>query len=379
MARVAPRVTGAVAEKKDIEEYLNSIYYDPLHAGSYSGIQKFWTIVKSDNDYNLTYKKVSDWLKKQEAYVRHQPPPKVYPKQKILMSNLDEQWDADLMIMDKFSRQNRGYKYLAVFIDIFSRFIWVEPMKTKKGGEMVQVLARVFKRGRKPLNLRTDRGTEYTNNIVQHYLRKEGVHHFVAYNPIHASYAERVIRTLKGKLYRFFTDRQTHSYIEYLDDMVDGYNDTIHRSTGMRPVDIQESNSQEVYEKLYLPQQIAEEKKAIKYKFEVGDKVYLLRDRATFNKGYKETYFQEIFEIIRRTPTQPPRYKLADMLKEELNGSFYAQQLAKVTYNADMLFRIEKVVRYRKTDKGKEALVRWQGYPPKFDTWMDVNEIVDHV
>ena len=372
-------VTPPTGDKKNIDEYLASIYFDPLQGSSYSGIQKFWNAVKSKNDYYLKYKQVHSWLKKQESYVRHQPPPKVYPHQKILMSSMDEQWDADLLSMIQFSLKNSGYKYLAVFIDIFSRHIWVEPMKTKTGGEMVQVLARIFKKGRKPLNMRTDRGTEYTNNIVQHYLKREGVHHFVAYNPIHASYAERVIRTLKGKIYRFFTDRQTHNYIDYLDDIVDGYLNTVHNTTGMKPIDITDKNAQDVYEKLYLPQQIAIEKKKVNYKFEIGDKVNLLMDRSTFNKGYKETYFQEIFEIIRRTPTQPPRYKLADLLKEELNGSFYEQQLVKVNYHTSALFRLDKVVRYRKTDKGREALVRWQGYPPKFDIWLDVEGIIDYV
>jgi hypothetical protein len=365
--------------KKNIGEYLESIYYDPLHAGSYSGLQKFWTTIKEDNHYNLRYKQVSDWLKKQESYVRHQQPPKVYPRQKILMSSMDEQWDGDLLSMLQFAKKNNGYKYLAVFIDIFSRYIWVEPMKTKKGGEMVQVLARVFNKGRKPMNLRTDRGTEYTNNIVQHYLKRENVHHFVAYNPIHASYAERVIRTLKGKIYRFFTNSQTNRYIDHIDDIVDGYLDTIHSTTGMRPRDITDKNAQDVYEKLYLPQQLAEERKPVKYKFEIGAKVYLLMDRSTFNKGYKETYFQEIFEITRRTPTHPPRYKLADLLKEDINGSFYEQQLVKVSYNEDELFRIEKVLRYRKTVKGKEALIRWQGYPAKFDRWLNVDDLVDYV
>ena len=134
-----------------------------------------------------------------------------------------------------------------------------------------------------------------------------------------------------------------------------------------------------MYEKLYLPQQIGEEKKPVKYKFEIGDKVNLLMDRSTFNKGYKETYFQEIFEIVRRTRTHPPRYKLGDLLQEEVNGSFYEPQLVRVTYNTDGLYRIEKVVRYRKNEKGRDALVRWQGYPPKFDTWLDVESIVDYV
>lgn len=76
---------------------------------------------------------------------------------------------------------------------------------------------------------------------------------------------------------------------------------------------------------------------------------------------------------------QPPRYKLVDLLNEELNGSFYEHQLVMVTYNKAKLFRIEKVLRYRKTAKGKEALVRWQGYPAKFDRWLNVDDLVDYV
>lgn len=374
-----PLIDTPTEGKKDINEYLTSLYYDPLRAGSYSGVMKFWLSIKSDNYYKLTFKQVKEWLKKQESYVLHKPRPKIYPHQKILMSTIDEQWDADIMVMEQYGRVNNGYKYLAVFIDIFSRYIWVEPMKSKKGGEMIQVMGRIFKQGRKPLSIRTDRGTEYTNKLVQYYLKREGIHHFVAYNPIHASYAERVIRTLKGKLYRFFTDRQTYNYIEHLDDIVEGYLATVHSTIGMAPQDITEKNAQDIYEKLYLPQQIEAEQRNVEYNFDIGDKVNLLKDRSTFNKGYKETYFQEIFKIVSRTRTHPPRYKLVDLLQEQINGSFYEQQMAKVTYKRDELYKIEKVVRYRKSGTGKEALIRWQGYPEKFDTWLDVKELVAYV
>ena len=152
--------------KKNISEYLSSIYYDPLHAGSYSGLSKFWNAIKENNVYRLKYKNVKDWLKKQEGYVRHKPPPRVFPRQKILMSSLDEMWDADLLDMQKYSRQNNGYRFLGVFIDIFSRYIWVEPMKTKKNEKTLRVINRIFKKGRKPLYLRTDQGNEFTGKYV---------------------------------------------------------------------------------------------------------------------------------------------------------------------------------------------------------------------
>jgi hypothetical protein len=366
--------------KKDINEYLSSIYYDPLHPGSYSGVNKFWNAIKNDNVYNLTFKQVKNWLRKQEGYVRHRPPPRIFPRQKILMSSLDEQWDADIMDMQKFSKQNGGYKYLAVFIDIFSRYIWVEPMKTKKNEEMLKVIYRVFNKGRKPLYLRTDQGNEYTGKYVQHFLRKNDVHHFTALNPIHANYAERLIRTLKGKIYRLFTANQNKKYINHLDDIVEGYLNTVHNSTKMRPIDITEKNAQDVYEKLYLPQQIELENTEIKYDFEIGDKVHMVMDRSVFHKAYKETYFQEIFVIYSRTPTHPPRYKLRDLLKQEIKGTFYSQQLTTVPYDyTDGLKSVEKVIRYRQGVTGKEALVRWKGYAPKYDTWLSVEDIADYI
>jgi hypothetical protein len=167
--------------------------------------------------------------------------------------------------------------------------MWVEPMKTKKNEETLKVINRIFKKGRKPLYLRTDQGNEFTGKYVQHYLRKNKVHHFTALNPLHANYAERVIRTLKGKLYRFFTANQTFRYIDHLDDIVESYLDTVHRSIKMKPKDITEKNEQEVYERLYLPQQIIEENKDVKYEFEIGDKVHLAMDRTVFHKAYKET------------------------------------------------------------------------------------------
>jgi transposase InsO family protein len=364
--------------KKNIDEYLSSIYYDPLQPGSYSGIQKFWNVIKQDNIYNIRYKHVTDWLKKQEGYVRHKPQPRIFPRQKILMSSLDEQWDADVMDMQKFSRHNNGYRYLAVFIDIFSRYIWVEALKTKHNSEMLKAINRVFKKGRKPLFLRTDQGTEYTGKYVQHYLRKNNVHHFTALNPLHANYAERLIRTLKGKIYRFFTANQTKRYIDNLDDIVDSYLNTVHSSTKMKPIDITEKNSQDVYEKLYLPQQVAEESKPVKYQYEIDDKVHMAMDRSVFHKAYKETYFQEIFQIYRRTPTHPPRYKLRDLLRNVIKGTFYEQQLTKIAYDyTGGLQRVEKVLRYRVGENGREALIRWKGYSTKYDTWLHVEDISD--
>jgi hypothetical protein len=356
------------------EQFLESVYFDTLHPGSYSGIVKLWQAVKADNPHNLHYKDVKEWLEKQESYSRHKQVKERFPRQKNLMSHVDEQWDADLMDMSKFSRKNRGYKFLAVFIDIFSRYLWVEPMKSKTPVEMVLVLKRVFALGRKPEFMRTDRGGEYMGMPVQQYLDMKRVHHFVAFNVNHANYAERVIRTLKGKIYRYFMKNQTTVYIDHLDDFVDSYLDTVHRGTGRRPIDITKANEQEVYEKLYLPQQLADDKQVIDYKFNVGDKVHIAAARTKFTKGYVPTFKKEVFKVKYRTRTIPPRYKLVDLKRRDVAGTVYEAEIQKVKYDKG-LYRLEKVLRRRTRDKEREALVKWQGYGEDFNSWIPDEDV----
>jgi len=227
----------------------------------------------------------------------------------------------------------------------------------------------VFSQGRKPEFMRTDKGGEYMGTAVQQYLDMKRVHHFVAFNAIHANYAERVIRTLKGKIYRYMMKNQTQVYIDHLDDFVDSYLDTVHRGIGMRPIDIKKENEQAIYEKLYLPMQLADEKKTVDFKFKVGDKVHIATTRTKFTKGYVPTLKKEVFKIKYRTHTIPPRYKLVDLKGNDIAGTVYEPEIRKVTYNKG-LYRVEKVVRRRTRDKVKEALIRWQGYGEDFDSWI---------
>ena len=356
-----------------INDYLTDKYYDPAYPGSFSGIQKFWKTIRNDNEYGLTYSDVKEWLDMQEVYVRHKPVHKIFKREQIIMSAIDQQWDADIMDMIKFARQNNGYRYLAIFIDIFTRYIWVRPLKTKKPSEMVQVMKDIFSEGREPLSIRTDRGSEYMGKDVQKFLSEKEILHFTARNALHANYAERVIRTLKGKIYKYFTKFQTHTYIDVLNNIVDGYLNAVHTTTGLKPIEINSNNEQSVYEKLYLPKQVVKEQTAVMHNYDVGDYVHTVESRSPFTKGYEHTFTQEIFEIVYRTPTTPPRYKLIDLQRESIAGTFYEQELQHAVMPE--FFRVEKVLKRRVRDNKKEALVRWQGYPEKFDQWVPAEDV----
>ena len=364
--------------QETINNYLKDIYYDPAHPASFTGITKLWQAVKSENQYDLKFGDVKEWLGRQETYVRHKPVKKVFKREKIVMSRMDQQWDADVMDMQKFARQNDGYRYLAIFIDIFSRYIWVRPLKTKKPIQMVDAMDNVFSKGRKPISMRTDRGSEYMGKEVQKYLKEKTVSHFTARNALHANYAERVIRTLKGKIYRYFTQFQTNRYIDVLPDIVSAYLNSVHSSTHFKPIEINNRNQQSIYEKIYLPMHIAQEQETnVKYEYDVGDHVHTLESRNPFTKGYEQSFTQEIFEITYRTPTSPPRYKIGDLKGENIAGTFYEAELQHALMPET--FPVEKILRRRIRNNKKEVYVRWQGYPDKFNEWLPEEDIGSYV
>jgi hypothetical protein len=98
-----------------------------------------------------------------------------------------------------------------IIIDIFSQYLWIIPLKDIKHNSVVG-FKQVFIDGRKPKHIRSDKGSEFNNRWVKQFLQNESVKYFVTHNETKANYAERVIRTFKTMMYRFFTQNQTYKY-----------------------------------------------------------------------------------------------------------------------------------------------------------------------
>ena len=129
------------------------------------------------------------------------------------MVGIDSQWDMDLMDMVDLAKQNDDHKYMLVAIDIFSRFAHCQPVKSKKGSDVLQALQLVLSGTRKPNMIGTDRGMEFRSKEVNKYLRDQNIHHFYALNTeTKANYAERLIKTLKHKLFRYMMKHRTQRY-----------------------------------------------------------------------------------------------------------------------------------------------------------------------
>ena len=142
---------------------------------------------------------------------------------------------ADLADLTLLSRHNNGYKYILVFIDVFSRFAQAVPLKRKDATTVHTALKKILNSGHfdNVKRLNTDEGKEFYSSKVQNLLSsKDTVLYSVSSREIKAAIAERFIRTLKGKLFRYMTHKNTKKYINILPDMIESYNHTQHRGLG---------------------------------------------------------------------------------------------------------------------------------------------------
>jgi transposase InsO family protein len=150
------------------------------------------------------------------------------------VDGIDDQWDVDLMDMQNIAKYNKGYKYILIAIDIFSRYTWAIPVKSKSAKDISEAFVQLLK-DRKPTKIRTDKGKEFAAALVQNVLKNNGIIHYVTENTTKANYSKRVIKTLKSNIFKYFTQYETYKYIDVLEDFVKAYNNSVHRSIGMTP------------------------------------------------------------------------------------------------------------------------------------------------
>ena len=197
---------------------------------------------------------------------------------------IDSLWEADLAFAQDIAKENDGVNYLLVVTDVLSKYVWVRLMKNKTSCSLLEAFDSILSEHRKPEKLRMDKGTEFVNESFQQYLKKKGIQFYTANNEPKVSVVERVNGTLKSKLYRYFTAVNSLCYINVLQDMVDSYNNTYHRSIGRALATVSLLNVGTVRRKLYggITSTVTK-----KFKLHVGDHVRLSLHKRLFKKGYK--------------------------------------------------------------------------------------------
>ena len=117
------------------------------------------------------------------------------------MRGIDEAWQADLVEMQPYARENKGYRYLLIIIDVFSKFPWAVPVKSKSGIDVTTAMKNVLIQGRVPKNLQTERGKEFYNSNFKKLMEQYKIKLYSTYSNLKASICERLNRTLKNKMW----------------------------------------------------------------------------------------------------------------------------------------------------------------------------------
>ena len=172
---------------------------------------------------------ISEINKKYEVvHAKHLPSIPEEEEEENIVGGIDELWQMDLADMQSHAKENDGYRYLLVCIDVFSKYVWVIPLKNKTGPALVTAFKKILESGRKPQKIQTDEGTEFFNKHFKDLMKAEEIQLYNTYNKTKASVVERVIRTLKTRMWRYFTAKRTRRYIDVLQDLVDSYNQSKH-------------------------------------------------------------------------------------------------------------------------------------------------------
>lgn len=350
------------------------LYYNPNEPSSYGGVTPLAKALSKTKKRQA----VEDWLRTQETYTLHKPVRKRFPRNKYLVNRPNELWQADLNDMRGLSQYNDGINYLLTVIDVFSKYLYVKPLRKKAGAEVVVAFKEIFKSASSPPRcLQTDKGTEFTGAAVKSLFKDNNVRYVTTQNPdIKAAVVERVNRTLKTRMWRYLTHHNTHRYIDVLDKLVYSYNHSSHRSLGNRvcPADVKNATAAsdiiyKVWHHMYK-----KTPKRVKPKFKPGDTVRIAKEKGTFAKGYETNWSKELFIVDSIYGSLPlPLYVLRDLNNVKIQGRFYEHELQKVV--PPDLHKIDKILDTKGRGRSKRYLVKWVGYGDEFNSWVPASSV----
>lgn len=284
-----------------------------------------------------------------------------FPRRKVQIRGLNDLFQADLVDLRSLARSNRGFCYILFVINAFSKYAWAEPLKTKSGVEVADAMARILKSTTPPKNLQVDAGKEFYNAAFLDLMKKHKINMYSTHSVLKASIVERLNRTIKAAIFKNFTVKGNQNWTRDLQSIVDRYNNSLHRTIGMKPKDVTLKDEQRLLTSVYR-----EIKQVGRSKFKPGDFVRISKYKHLFEKGYTPNWTMEIFKIERKQGSNPVTYLLEDAQGHQVKGGFYEHELQKTEYPD--VYLVEKVLKRR----GNEEFVKWLGFDNTHNSWIKV-------
>ena len=353
------------------KQSMKDVYYDASQVEGFGG--------KARLSERFSRKQVDEWLPTQLTYSLHKPIRKKFPTRAYRTSGVDDTWQMDMLEMIPYAKVNKGYKYIRVCIDIFSRFARALPCKTKTGEEVSTTMLKMLKTDHQPQSIQTDKGKEFYNSHVRtRVLEKYGIQLYTINSQFKAAIVERFNRTLREKLNRYFTHTGRKVWYDVLPQLISTYNASKHRGIfNMRPMDI----VGEVESQLWSLKNASLAKKIDKHPLKLLDYVrisLISMTRLLFNRNFDQNWSDEVFRIVGiDTKASPTMYIIEDESGTVVDGKFYKAELQPINTKPEV-YRIEKVIRSKGKGVHKQYLVKWHGYSNEYNSWIKASQLEKH-
>ena len=271
--------------------------------------------------------------KQQQQLAKEEFSPQItkFKRQRIIPLYKDETWSADLIDKSSLSKYNNNYKFILTVIDIFTKYAWAIPLKNKSGLSITNGFKTILSEIRKPEKLWVDRGSEFYNKTFKSLLNEyetgkaaSGIELYSTYSDLKAVFIERFNRTLLHIINKPMFINGDGNWVNILNDAVVIYNNNIHSTINMTPVDASNNPDKVKYTFSF---------KNIKPKLNVGNYVRNVDKRNIFSKGYTSNWNRELFKVNEVLKTQPPTNKIGDINGEIIEGKYYEQELLKSEFD----------------------------------------------
>ena len=212
---------------------LEKLYTNPSNPGSYSGLENFRRLLKHKK-IDATKNEIRRFLQKKESYSLHKPKKKHFPRKRVIVGGINDLLQIDLVDMSAFANENDGFKFIFTCIDVFSKKAKARALKNKNQISTTESFQEMMK-NENIKRVQCDKGSEFFNEKFKNLLKSKKIILYSTNSDLKASIVERFNRTLKERMWRFFTEKGNKRWIDLLDKLINSYNNTYHRMIKRTP------------------------------------------------------------------------------------------------------------------------------------------------
>ena len=264
-----------------------------------------------------------------------------FERQKIIVNHINEIHSTDLVDMTQYSKMNRGYKYIFNNIDIFSKYAYAYPLKSKKIHDIKLCFEKIFKNN-KPKYIWSDKEPAFLSKEMQLFFKNNNVKIYHTNSHLKAVVVERFNRSLRELMMKEFVKNNNTVWYNILPKLIKIYNNRYHSTIKMKPIKVNKSNEKYIKENIYTYNKTNKNPK-----FKIGDLVRISLKKKLFDKPSGNIkWSEELFKIHSINKSNVITYKIKDLNDEIIKGIFYEKELQK-TKNTSEVYVIEKIIRIK--------------------------------